>query len=351
MSWRQVSLRASASIADAMRLLDETAMQIVLVTGTDDRFLGTITDGDIRRALLGGTLASDPVSLCMNTTSVIGPQGMKREVALDLMCRLAIKSIPLVNADRRVVDLLTLEELIRPATRDTPVLIMAGGRGERLRPLTDEIPKPLLRVAGEPLLEILIRRLVSQGFGKIWIAVGYRADDIVNAIGDGAAFGSDIRYIHEKEPLGTAGAVKEIPDLDPGEAVLVCNADVIHSGDFGALVEFHEAKAASATVSVTRYVTEVPFAVVNAAGGYLVDIKEKPQRQDMVSMGVNVLTQEAFKLFPNVIRVDMPEIIEALLLKGYPVAVHEIQGYWLDIGTQDSLVRATFDGASEVSGV
>ncbi len=329
-----------------MRLLDETALQIVLVTDTDDCFLGTVTDGDIRRALLRGTGVSEPVSVCMNKSPATGPQGMKPEIAFDLMRRLVIKSIPLLDEGRRVVDLLTLEDLIRPGKRVTPVLIMAGGRGERLRPLTDDVPKPLIHVAGEPVLEILIRRLVSQGFLNIWIAVRYRADDIVSIIGDGSAHGADIRYIYEEEPLGTAGAVREIPGLDPREAVLVCNADVIHSGDFGGLVEFHESQSACATVSVTQHVTEVPFAVVTATDGRLIGIEEKPQRQDMVSIGVNVLTQEAFTLFPKNSRVDMPEIIEALLLKGYPVAVHEMNGYWLDIGTEASLARANSDHPS-----
>jgi len=268
---------------------------------------------------------------------------MKPENAFDVMRRLAIKSLPLLGENGRVVDLLTLEDLIRPSDRDTPALIMAGGRGERLRPFTDDVPKSLMCVAGEPLLEILIRRLVSQGFVRIWIAVRYRADDIVSVIGDGAVHGADIQYIYEKEPLGTAGAVREIPGLDPREAVLVCNADVIHSGDFGGLVEFHQSQSASATVSVTKHVTEVPFAVVIATDGRLIGIEEKPQRQDMVSMGVNVLTQEAFALFPKTSHLDMPELIEALLQNGYPVAVHEMQGYWLDIGTHASFARAQSD--------
>lgn len=326
-----------------MRLLDETAHQILLVTDSNDHFLGTVTDGDIRRAFLRGVGVSEPVSVCMNMSAATGPQGMKPEIAFDLMRRLVIKSIPLLDESRRVVDLLTLEDLIRPKTRVTPVLIMAGGRGERLRPLTDEVPKPLIHVAGEPVLEILIRRLVSQGFQNIWIAVQYRADDIVSTIGNRWEHEADIQYIYEQEPLGTAGAVREIPGLDPREPVLVCNADVIHSGNFGELVEFHESQAALATVSVTQHITEVPFAVVTSTNGRLTGVEEKPRRQDMVSMGVNVLTQEAFTLFPKTGRIDMPEVIETLMLNGFPVAVFEMNGYWLDIGTEASLMRAKFD--------
>lgn len=343
MNWRIVALLPNSSLEAALRMLDRTAMQIILVVNKLDHLLGTLTDGDIRRALLKGARLSDEIALFMNSNPVTAPPGSFDSDLLDMIRRLGIKCVPIVNSVNEICDLALLENLIDVKPRLNPVLIMAGGRGERLKPLTDSTPKPLLTIAGQPLIEILLKRLSSQGFRKIWIAVHYRAEDIVNAIGDGKELDLEIQFLREKIPLGTAGALKLLPEFDPPVPILVCNSDLMNGADFGAIVDHHVSKSAVATMAVSQHLTEIPYGVAHVEGGKLVSLEEKPMRKDLISAGINVFDSRVVSQLPGGQKLDIPDVYSKLMAQEESVVVYELQGYWLDVGTVNSMKQAEND--------
>lgn len=341
--WRDSILPQDSSLATALETLDATGLQIVIVLDADGRLRGTLTDGDVRRALLRGVALDSRVSEHMNLDPISVAVGTESGAVLDLLRRMVIKSVPVIDEHRRVVNLITLDELISPRKRNTPAVIMAGGRGARLRPLTDSIPKPLVRIAGEPLIDILTRRLVAHGFSDIWVTVHYRATEIQEHLGNGGHFGAEIKYITERKPLGTAGAIRDVAVAADETPILVCNVDTVHALDFGAVVDHHTSVGAWATLAVTEHVTEVPYGVVSIDEGMVVDVVEKPRRSDWVAAGVSVLTHQAFSFFAPGTRIDVPEVVTELLARGLPIAAFEDPGYWIDVGTHDALDKARTD--------
>lgn len=341
--WRSTVVSPDATLSTALRSLDATALQIVLVLDDEGRLQGTLTDGDVRRALIRGETLNSPVSTHMKVNPVTIAVGTSSQQAFDILRQMAIQSAPVVDANGLVLDLVTLNELIAHVERETPAVIMAGGRGERLRPLTDSTPKPLISISGLPLIDITTRRLVSHGFRHIWVATHYRASDIEEHLDDGAHLGAVISYITEPEPLGTAGAVRQVPTTSDETPILVCNSDTIHAIDFGALVDHHASSGAWATLAVVQHTTEVPFGVVDIEDGFIRDLVEKPRRSDWVAAGVSVLTQRAFSLFPEGQRLDVPTVVSELLNQGFPVGAFQSHGYWSDVGDPSTLARVRSD--------
>ena len=342
--WRQAVIAPQDTLLTAMRRLNESSLQILLVVDEHGRLVGTLTDGDIRRGVIAGSTLESAVSAVVHGSPRTGAPGLSKAQALDVMRRLGIHALPLVDPDGTLTGLITLDDAMGggEGTLTTPVVIMAGGRGERLRPMTDERPKPLIEVHGEPLIDILIRRLVGQGFTRLWLAVHYRADLIEKHVGSGLRFDADIRYLQEEQPLGTAGALSLLPpQID--EPLLVMNADVMNAVDFAAMVTQHGDAGAQATVAVFEHTTEVPFGVMITEGNRLMRIEEKPRRHELVNAGVYVLDQSVLRRIPPNTRVDMPTVLDGILANGGTVHVHRIDGYWLDIGTPAALARAHVD--------
>ena len=346
MNWKSVALLPDSSLEDALKVLDRTAMQIILVVSEQDQLLGTLTDGDIRRALLKGSQLSNSIESFMNLTPTTAHSETLDTDLLDLMRRLGIKSVPILNSENEVLGLKFLETLSDVKIRNNPVLIMAGGRGERLKPFTDLTPKPLLTVAGQPLIEILLKRLSNQGFRKIWISVHYRAIDIIEVIGNGQQFGLNIQYLHEEIPLGTAGALSLLPLSEITDPILVCNADLLNGADFGSIVDHHVAMSAIATITVSHHLTEIPYGVILAEAGRLRSLEEKPIRKDLISAGINVFNPEVLSLFPEKKKLNMPDIYARLLKEEAVVSVYELEGYWRDVGTTNSMKQAEIDHAT-----
>ena len=342
--WRHAVVAPHDTLLTSMHRLNDTALQIVLVTDEHGRLIGTLTDGDIRRALLAGAALHSPVESVIQRNARTGSPGLSNAQALEVMRRLGIHALPLVDDDGQLVGLITLDEAMgAPASsRSTPVVIMAGGRGERLRPLTDDRPKPLIEVNGEPLIDILIRRLTHQGFRRIWLALHYKADAIRDHVGDGARFDAQVQYLNESVPLGTAGALTLLPETIE-EPVLVMNADLMNAVDFAAMLDQHSEATAHATVAAFEHVTEVPFGVMVTDGSRLLRIEEKPVRRDLVNAGVYVLEPSAMAHIRAGTRTDMPAVLAAILAAGGTVQIHSIDGYWLDIGTPAALARAQLD--------
>jgi len=225
--------------------------------------------------------------------------------------------------------------------RRAPVaVVMVGGRGERLRPLTDTVPKPLLEVGGRPIVVWILRQLASAGLTEAWLTVNYMAQAFVDAIGDGAELGLHVNYLHEREPLGTAGALGLLP-ADVSGPVLVTNGDVVTDVDLAALLDEHAALGAALTVCAVEHRSQVPYGVLRAEGGVLLGIEEKPVRRDLVSAGIYVVGATAREQLTSGEAIGMPELIDRTLHAGLAVRVHRLQGAWHDIGSRAELERVT----------
>ncbi|MFN8632072.1 MAG: sugar phosphate nucleotidyltransferase [Chloroflexota bacterium] len=315
-----------ATIRDALGALDRGARQIVLVTDADGRLVGVATDGDLRRALLAGDTLEHPLAPRMSTRFVSVHAGAGRAAAIDLMRARRINAIPAVDDAGRPVGLHLLHEFLQPLERPNWAVVMAGGQGARLRPLTDSIPKPMLQVAGRPILERIVLHLVGHGIRRIFVSVNYLGHMIEDHFGDGAAFGARIEYLRETEPLGTAGSLALLPEA-PADAVLVMNGDLVTSFDIGDLLDAHRSSGAVATVGVRRYLHTVPFGCVERDGIRITRLEEKPTLVREVNAGIYALTPGFVASVPAGRASTLPALLcDAAMDRGEQCAAHEVEG-------------------------
>ena len=329
----------SGTLRDAMATLDRGARQIALVVDPDGRLVGVVTDGDLRRALLGGASLSDPLAPCVSRRFVsVGPGDGRAEV-LDLMRARRVAAVPVVDEAGRPAGLHLLHEFIEPVERPNRAVVMAGGQGVRLRPLTDNLPKPMLPVAGRPILERIVLHLVGHGIRHLFVSVNYLGHVIEDHFGDGTAFGARIEYLRETEPLGTAGSLALLPP-GPDLPILVMNGDLVTSADLGGLLDAHAASGAVATIGVRRYFHTVPFGCVERAGDRVVRLEEKPTLAREVNTGIYVLDPSLLARVPAGRASSMPDLLADALEHGGHVAAFEVEGDWIDVGVRDQLDRA-----------
>jgi dTDP-glucose pyrophosphorylase len=332
-----------ASVREALETITKNSRQAVLVVD-DGRLAGLVTDGDVRRAILRGVSLDERVSSVMNVRPVTIPPGTGREAALAIMQRRSIRHLPVVDAGGRLLDVVLLDELLRPATLPNAAVLMAGGEGSRLRPLTDALPKPLLRVGGKPLLEILVERLRAAGVRDFWMSVRYKSEMIEQRFGDGSALGVRIRYVREQEPLGTAGSLRLLEPLSHDPFFLV-NGDVLTKCDFRALLAFHEREGADLTVGTVPYTVELPYGIVDVIDTRLTGVTEKPRLDFTINAGVYVVQPSVIALIPGGGLFDVPDVLRLLLAAGRRVAAYPIREYWLDVGHHDDFHKADRDVA------
>jgi dTDP-glucose pyrophosphorylase len=338
-SWRKAIVGTQATVGEAIAAIESGSIQVALVLDGANRLLGVVTDGDIRRGLLRGIPLSGLATDVMNRAPVSALAILSREERLHLMRQKFIKQLPLLDGSGQLIGVETFDELIEAPQYPNPVLIMAGGLGERLGALTRDRPKPMLDVGGRPLLETIIRNVVQQGFKNIYISVNYKAEMIVDHFGDGAALGASIQYIHEAERLGTAGALGLLPT--PSELpMVVTNGDILTTINYGALLDFHNGTPAQATMAVREHKVHVPYGVVTAAEGYLQAIREKPTESWFVSAGIYVIGRAAFDHVERGVRIDMPTVLERIVANNGRVAIYPIREYWLDIGRMEDFEQA-----------
>ena len=329
----------AATVRDAMAAVDRGAARIALAVDPDGRLTGVITDGDLRRALLRGVDLQDPVApiLIRRYLSVTPRDG--RAAALELMRARRIDAVPVVDADGRPAGLHLLQQFLEPVTRTNWAVIMAGGQGIRLRPLTDSVPKPMLPVAGRPIIERLVLHLVGFGLKRIFVAVNYLGDVIEEHLRDGSQFGARVEYLREDEPLGTAGALGLLPE-PPTEPLLLLNGDLVTSADLGALLDAHVAGGYHATIGTRRYLHTVPFGCIERDGDRVIQLEEKPTLEREVNSGIYALDPSVVARMPRGRRVDTPDLIADLLADGAPVGAFEIEDEWIDIGQREQLAAA-----------
>lgn len=339
---KSVFITPDTPILQALQRLDQGALQIVLVVDSAERLLGTVTDGDFRRGVLRGIGLESPVSSVMNAHPVTVNVGTTQDMAITLMRGRVIHQLPVVDGERRVVDLITLDKALSGLREETIVVLMAGGLGSRLRPLTESTPKPLLPIGGRPLLEITISSLARQGFGQFFVSINYKAEMFREHFAAGQHLGVDIDYLEEDQSLGTAGALRLLPKR-PTAPLLVINADILTNLDARRLVMFHREQEVTATMCVREHEWRIPYGVVSMQDGRLVDFEEKPTRREFVNAGIYVLSPQALDQIPPSGALDMPTLFRNIAKNLAPPAVYPLREYWLDIGHLDDLQRAQND--------
>jgi len=338
-AWKEILVLPEISIREAIHVLDKSAKQIVLVVDGNNCLVGTATDGDIRRGILKGVSLDDPIQTIMNSDPTVAMIDEGRESILAAMQLKGLHHIPLVDENHRVMGLETLDDLIQSPARENRVVLMAGGLGNRLSPLTDECPKPMLKVGNKPLLETILENFIEYGFHRFYISVNYMADVVKSYFGDGFRWGVDICYLHEDQRLGTAGALSLLPEK-PMEALLVMNGDLLTKVNFKQLLDFHTEHHAKATMCVREYDFQVPYGVVKIDAHRITSIDEKPIQRFFVNAGIYVLEPEALDLISSNTYFDMPTLFEKLIALKKEAAVFPIREYWLDIGHLADYKRA-----------
>jgi dTDP-glucose pyrophosphorylase len=327
------------TLRDAMRALDLGASRISLVVAPDGRLVGVATDGDVRRALLEGAGLDGPLEPHVTREFVAVSAAAGRADILDLMRARRIGAVPVLDDERRPVALHLLDEVIAPVERPNWAVIMAGGRGVRLLPLTASVPKPMLRVAGRPILERLVLHLVGHGIREIFLAIGYLGHVIEEHFGDGHRYGARVGYLREEAPLGTGGALGLLPERPP-DHLLVMNGDLVTQADLGGLLDAHAAGGHVATIGIRRYVHAVPFGCVNRDGDRVLGLEEKPALVRDVNTGIYALAPELVARVERGRPLMMPDLVSDALGRGETVGAFEIEDDWIDIGQRDLLDRA-----------
>lgn len=340
--WKSILVQPNQTILDVIAIIDRGGVQLAIVVDAQGRLMGTITDGDVRRGILRGKNMSDVVTEIMNPSPVTASEGESTDEVLRKMKEKSLLQIPVLDADHRVVDLKILEQFLKGRRHDNPVILMAGGEGKRLYPLTKDCPKPLLKVGGKPILETIIENFISQGFHSFYLSVNYKAEMIESYFGDGSKWGCEISYLRENAQMGTAGALSLMPK-DVQGPFIVMNGDVLTKTNFETLLNFHREERADVTMCVREYDFQVPYGVVRLNGVQIQSIDEKPVHTFYVNGGIYVLNRSALDLIPNSTATDMPEVFSRIVGEKGKACAYALREYWLDIGRGDDFERASVD--------
>lgn len=342
---------AKNSIREVMECIDRSARGIALVLDNDRHLIGTVTDGDIRRAILAGLDLDLPINHLLDerqpafaSGAITARAGTDDTTLLHIMAETSVRHVPLVDENDCVVDVAFLSELVKEYELPLRAVVMAGGYGTRLRPLTDDVPKPMLPVGDRPLLELIVEQLRQAGIRQVNVATHYKSDVISEHFKNGEAFGVDIRYVKEDQPLGTAGALSLIEEKE--EPLLVINGDILTRVDFRSMLNFHREHKAELTIGVRQYEFRVPYGVVDTDGVSVKGISEKPVVRQFINAGIYLLNPSVRRVIPNDRPYDIPELIDHLLAKEHRVVCFPIREYWLDIGKADHYDQAKADIAT-----
>jgi len=344
--WRGTLVHMTTPILDAMRVIDCAALQIALVVDEELRLLGVLTDGDIRRGILRGISLEQSVSLIMSKEMTTVSMHASREEVLFLMKQKDLRQVPVLDDRGRVVDLRLLADQIEAPIRENWVILMAGGLGRRLQPLTNDCPKPLLEVGGKPVLETILEDLASYGFRRYFISVNYKGDMIRRYVGDGSRWGIRVDYLEESRALGTAGALSLLRER-PEKPFVVMNADLLTKVNFNQLLDYHCSHKAAATMCVRDYRLQVPFGVVSLDQQRIRCIDEKPSQRFLVSAGIYVLDPAVLAYVPRDTFFDMPSLFQQLIGERCEAIAFPIREYWIDVGRADDLEQAMGDFSKE----
>jgi len=333
--------KGSSALA-ALRLINDSAAHVAIVVDENKKLAGTLTDGDIRRGLLSGFGLDTPVEQLMNSRPRFTSEDSNKETMLQMMHEQGLRHLPIVDEEMHVKDLITLQMLLSNSPLPNPVVIMAGGKGLRLRPQTELCPKPMLPINGKPILEIIIKNCMANGFRKFYLSVNYMKEKIMDYFGDGGRWGITIEYLIESQPMGTAGSLRLLPK-EVESPFLLINGDLLTKFDLKHILRFHEEHSASASLGVREYIETIPFGVVKLDGIDLCGFEEKPSYRRFVNAGVYVLDAQLLDLLGSLQFADAPTLLQNAKLAGHRVVACPIHEYWIDIGMPETLKQAVHD--------
>jgi len=337
--WQQALLPSNAIISEAISNLDKTGIKIILVINELAELEGTISDGDVRRGLLKGLNISSPITNIIHKNALAVPEDLSRELVLQLMTINKIHQIPIIDEKKRIVGLHLWDEITLPFKRENIMVIMAGGMGSRLRPYTEDCPKPLLPIAGKPMLQHIIERAKLEGFSHFIIATHYLGHMIEEYFGQGERLDVEIAYLKENAPLGTAGALSLL-NPKPAAPFVVTNGDVITDIRYGELLDFHVKYSAAATMAIRAHEWQHPFGVVEMQGIEIIGFEEKPVARSHINAGIYVLDPITLNFLKENERCDMPELFGRLQVKNNRTIGYPMHEPWLDIGRPGDLSNA-----------
>lgn len=341
-SIEHILLKSNATIREALQIIDSGAMQIAIIVDEDKQLIGTLTDGDIRRALINNLTLDDHIESIIFRTPTVAMLGETQEEILQKALRKKLHQIPIVDQNNRVIGLKEIDELVKPHLKTNKVILMVGGLGNRLRPLTENTPKPMLKVGNKPILQTIIEKFTAYGFTNITLCVNYKSHIIKDYFGDGSGFGAKIDYVFEKERMGTAGALSLLTTA-PNEPFFVMNGDLLTNVNFEHLLDYHSSNNAIATMCVREYDFQVPYGVVHIEEGHIRSIQEKPIHKFFVSAGIYMLSPKALTIIPQNEFYDMPSLFETLIHEGQKTISFPIREYWLDIGHMEEYEKAQIE--------
>ena len=336
--WKKALIKNTASTRDALRIIDCAAIQIGLVVNSDNVLLGTVTDGDIRRSILRGVDLDTDVTAIMKLSPIVCNEKISEKLATELMRANHVNQLPVIDESGKLIGLHTLAPK-PPKNVENQLLIMAGGFGKRLLPLTKTVPKPMLRIAGKPILEHIILRAKAEGFCHFLISVFYLDQQIREYFGDGDRWGINIKYLIEPKPLGTAGALAFI-DPVPMHDIVVTNGDIMSDIPLRKILSYHQSHNAIATMAVHYQEWENPYGVVETNGVNILEVSEKPVQKNKINAGVYVISPKAIVQLDRNRALDMTDLFSLMIQRSEKVVAYPLHEQWLDIGRHEDLAKA-----------
>ena len=337
---QKITISIDTTFSEAIQIFgSHDGLRLLIVTNKEGKFSGIITDPDIRRGLLRGLKLEDSISSIINHSPITAHIDTPKEELLHLASQYNIHEIPLKNNNGEIIEIVSIANLVKPKLYPNQVVIMAGGLGTRLRPLTDTLPKPMLKVGSKPILQIILERFKQQGFRNIFLCVNYKSHVIEEYFGDGSKYGLNITYKKKKKRMGTAGALSLIPNLY--EDFIVMNGDILTDINFSEMLNFHKQQKSDATMGIREYNIQIPYGVVHTEHSRIISIQEKPLHSFNVSAGIYILNKKILSLIPKDKFFDMPTLFETSLSKeNYNTLSYLIKDYWIDIGRKEEYDRA-----------
>lgn len=337
----KIKILSDTKIKKALEVISETGLKIAIVVDENNKLIGTLTDGDIRRGFLKGLDINNSIKTIYSKKPVTAKISDSKENLLKIALKKKIYQIPVVDNNRNIIDIHILDDLVKIKKKNNKIIIMAGGRGMRLRPLTNDIPKPMLKVGGKPILQNIIEKFKNLGYQNMILCVNYKSQIIKEYFGDGKRYGVNIDYVHEKERMGTAGALSLLKKK-PTEPFFVVNGDLLTNLDFEKMLDFHNLNKSKATMCVSEYNIESPYGEVRLNNENILSIEEKPTHKMFINAGIYILDPICIKLIPKKF-FDMPSLFNSLIKKNFKTVSFPLGEYWLDIGRFSDYKKANYD--------
>ena len=340
-SAEKIKITKDITIKQAMKIISKGALQIAIAVDKKDRLIGTLTDGDIRYGFLRGLNINSSVQSIIFKKPIIANKNDSKEKLLKIALSKKIYQIPVVDKNKKLIGIHILDQLIKINNKSNKVVIMAGGKGMRLRPLTKNIPKPMLKVGNKPILQTIVEKFKESGYENFIICVNYKSKIIKDYFGDGKRFGVKINYIQEKKRMGTAGALSFLRKK-PKDPFFVINGDLLTNLDFEKMLDYHTKHNSRATMGIREYNIDSPYGEVKLINEKISSIEEKPKHKFFVNAGVYILDPKCINLIPKKFY-DMPSLFKKIIAKNYKTISFPLGEYWLDIGRVNDYKKANLD--------